>query len=34
MMSEGNGYDVREGRLWCPRVKVIMSEGNGNGVKK
>jgi hypothetical protein len=29
---ESNGYGVRESRLWCKRVTVMVLESNGYGV--
>jgi hypothetical protein len=32
MVPESNGYGVREQRLWCQRVTVMVSESDGYGV--
>jgi hypothetical protein len=32
MVLESNGYGVREQRLWCQRVTIIVLESNGYGV--
>jgi hypothetical protein len=34
MMSESNGYGVREERLWCQRVTVMMLESKGYDVRE
>ena len=31
MVFESNGYGVREERLWCYRVTIIVLESNGYG---
>jgi hypothetical protein len=32
MVMESNGYSVREERLWCSRVTVVVSECNAYNV--
>jgi hypothetical protein len=32
MVSESNGDGVREKRLWCQRVTVMVLQSNGYGV--
>jgi hypothetical protein len=34
MVLEREGYGIREGRLWCQRVTVMVLESNGYGVRE
>jgi hypothetical protein len=34
MVSESDGYGVREYRIWCQRVTVMVTESDGCGVRE